>query len=44
MSIKNLTNKVYDIGIFPKDMFKSIFIALPNKAGETEGKPHRNNG
>ena len=36
-----LLNEVYDTGLIPSDMSKSIFIALPKKPGATECESHR---
>ena len=36
-----LFNEIYDTGHIPKDMLKSVFIALPKKAGATECELHR---
>jgi len=36
-----LINKIYDTGEIPDDLTKSIFIALPKKAGATECELHR---
>ena len=40
-AITNLVNKTYDTGEIPKDLTKSIFIAIPKKSGTTECKLHR---
>ena len=37
----DLLNEIYDTGIIPEDMSKSIFIALPKKPGATECELHR---
>ena len=37
----DLLNEIYNTGIIPEDMFKSIFIALPKKPGATECELHR---
>ena len=34
-------NEIYNTGIIPEDMSKSIFIALPKKPGATECELHR---
>ena len=36
-----LLNEIYDTGHIPKDMLKSVFIALPKKAGATQCEFHR---
>ena len=35
-----LLNEIYDTGHIPKDMLKSVFIALPKKAGAAECELH----
>ncbi|GFO04846.1 craniofacial development protein 2 [Plakobranchus ocellatus] len=39
--VTDLLNEIYDTGQIPKDLSKSIFIALPNKPGATECELHR---
>ncbi|GFR99132.1 endonuclease-reverse transcriptase [Elysia marginata] len=39
--ITDLLNEIYDTGQIPTDMLKSIFIAIPKKAGATESELHR---
>ena len=36
-----LLNEIYDTGRIPKDMLKSVFVALSKKAGATECELHR---
>jgi len=39
--LTELLNKLYDTGHIPSDMLKSVFIALPKKAGATDCELHR---
>ena len=39
--LTELINEIYDSGDIPEDLSKSIFIALPKKAGATECELHR---
>ena len=39
--LTEFANKVYDVGSFPDDLSKSIFIAIPKKIGTTECELHR---
>ena len=39
--LHSLVNKIYDSGIIPDDMLKSVFIALPKKANTMECDQHR---
>jgi len=39
--LTKLINKIYDTGVIPEDLSKSIFIALPKKPGATECELHR---
>ena len=39
--LHSLVNKIYDSGIIPDDMLKSVFIALPKKANTMECVQHR---
>ena len=36
----DLLNEIYNTGIIPEDMSKTIFIALPKKSGTTECELH----
>ena len=40
-TITKMANKIYDTGNIPNEMKKSIFIAIPKKAGTTECNMHR---
>ncbi|XP_063586323.1 uncharacterized protein LOC134763697 [Penaeus indicus] len=39
--LTSLLNKIYDTGMMPLDLLKSVFIALPKKPGATECENHR---
>ena len=39
--ITKIFNNIYETGKIPEDLSKSIFIALPQKAGAIECQPHR---
>ena len=39
--ITELTNKIYNTGFIPEEMYKSIFIAIPKKPGAVECNLHR---
>lgn len=39
--ITTIANKVYNTGIIPEEMGKSVFIAIPKKAGTTDCEQHR---
>ena len=41
VELTELLNKIYDTGHIPSDMLKSVFIALPKKAGATDCELHR---
>ncbi|XP_063588673.1 uncharacterized protein LOC134765810 [Penaeus indicus] len=38
--LTSLLNKIYDTGMMPLDLLKSVFIALPKKPGATECENH----
>ena len=40
-SVTNIANRIYDTGEIPDDLTKSVFIALPKKAGTIECELHR---
>ena len=39
--VTKLLNSIYDSGVIPNDLLKSIFIALPKSSGATECEMHR---
>ena len=39
--IVELANKIYDTGYIPKEMYRSIFIAIPKKPNAVECNMHR---
>ena len=41
VELTELLSKIYDTGHIPSDMLKSVFIAIPKKAGATDCELHR---
>ena len=39
--LTDIVNEIYDTGVIPEDLSRSIFIALPKKPGATECELHR---